>query len=75
MSDRDLAGHAKVPPWKIRQLNQQLRRWTQRDLAEAILVLGDLDAAMKGGLREGEQLEPAQKGLAIETAVVSLSHR
>lgn len=75
MSDRDLAVHAKVPPWKIRQLNQQLRRWTQRDLAEAILVLGDLDAAMKGGLREGEQLEPAQKGLAIETAVVSLSHR
>lgn len=75
MSDRDLAVDAKVPPWKLRTLHQQARRWSQRDLAEAILILGDLDAAMKGGLREGEQLEPIQKGLALESAVVSLARQ
>lgn len=73
MSERDLAIHARVPPWKLRTLNQQARRWSQRDLAVAIVILGDLDAAMKGGLRDGEQLEPVQKGLALESAVVSLA--
>ncbi len=73
MSERDLAIHARVPPWKLRTLNQQARRWSQRDLATAIVILGDLDAAMKGGLRHGEQLEPVQKGLALESAVVSLA--
>ncbi|NQU38258.1 MAG: hypothetical protein HQ526_11790, partial [Actinobacteria bacterium] len=67
-SDRDLAALAKIPPWKLRTINQQLRRWSQLDLAEAVLLLGDLDAAMKGGLREGDQLEPTQKGLAMEEA-------
>ena len=73
MSDRDLAVEAKVPPWKVKTLSQQVRRWSQSDLATAIVILGDLDAAMKGGLREGEQLEPVQKGLSLETAVVSLA--
>lgn len=73
MSERDLAVHARVPPWKLRTLNQQASRWSQRDLAAATLILGDLDAAMKGGLREGDQLEPVQKGLALESAVVGLA--
>ncbi len=72
ISDRDLAITAKVPPWKLRTIHQQLRRWSSLELAEAVLLLGDLDAAMKGGLREGEQLEPTQKGLAMEDAVVRL---
>jgi len=71
-SERDLAAIAKVPPWKLRTINQQLRRWSQLDLAEAVLLLGNLDAAMKGGLREGDQLEPTQKGLAMEEAVVRM---
>lgn len=75
ISDRDLAMDAHIPPWKLRTLHQQVRRWSQVDLAEAILILGDLDAAMKGGLREGEQLEPVQKGLALESAVVSLARQ
>ncbi len=75
MSDRELAADAKVPPWKLRTLHQQVRRWSQLDLAQAILILGDLDAAMKGGLRDGEQLEPVQKGLALESAVVSLARQ
>ena len=61
ISDRDLAVKAKVPPWKLRTINEQLRRWNQMDLASAILLLADLDAATKGGLREGEQLDPMQK--------------
>ncbi len=71
-SERDLALIAKAPPWKLKAINQQLRRWSQMDLANAILLLGDLDAAMKGGLREGEQLEPTQKGLVMEQTVVAL---
>ena len=73
MSERDLAVEARVPPWKLRTLQQQARRWSQLELAQAILILGDLDAAMKGGLREGDQLEPVQKGLALESAVVCLA--
>ncbi len=73
MSERDLAVEARVPPWKLRTLAQQARRWSQVELAQAILILGDLDAAMKGGLREGDQLEPVRKGLALESAVVSLA--
>lgn len=73
MNDRDLAVAAKVPPWKLGTINTQLRRWTQRDLAAAVLLLADLDAATKGGLREGEQLEPVQKGLLLERTVTQLA--
>lgn len=73
LSEREIAARAKVPPWKIRTLNQQLRRWSQRDLAAAILLLADVDAAMKGGLRDGEQLDPAQKGLLLERSVARLA--
>lgn len=73
MSDRDLAVAAKVPPWKLRILSNQARRWRPQDLARAVLLLADLDAAVKGGLRDGEQLEPAQKGLVVEGAITTLS--
>lgn len=75
LGEREIAARAKVPPWKVRTLNQQLRRWSQRDLAAAILLLADLDAAMKGGLREGEQLDPAQKGLLLERSVARLASK
>lgn len=72
MSERDLAVEAKVPPWKVRTLVAQSRRWNQRQCAVAMLVLADLDAAMKGGLNVGEQLAPEQKGFVLEQAVVQL---
>lgn len=75
MSDRDLAIAAKVPPWKLKSLASQGRRWRPMDLAKAMLVISDLDASMKGGLRLGEQLDPVQKGLLLERAVVGLASR
>lgn len=75
LSERDLAARAKAPPWKLRAINGQLRYWNQRELAAALLVLADTDAAMKGGLREGEQLEPAQKGLLLERTITELATR
>lgn len=75
MSDRDLAAEARVPTWKLDLLRRQARKWRTVDLARAMLVLGGLDAAVKGGLREGDQLEPVQKGLLMEQAVTKLSRR
>ena len=36
-------------------------------------ILADLDARVKGGLREGEQLDAAQKLHALERDLISLS--
>lgn len=72
MSDRDLAALTRVPAWKLKTLAAQARRWRPMDIARAVLLLSDLDASVKGGLREGEQLDPAQKGLALESAVYRL---
>ncbi len=74
MSDRDLAVEAKVPPWKLRTLQQQARRWHTRELAAATLVLADLDASMKGGLRENEQLDSEQKAYRLEKTLSGLTH-
>lgn len=75
MSERDLAVEAKVPPWKIRPLKQQSRNWNQKQCAIAMLVLADLDAAMKGGLNIGDQLVPEQKALVLEQSVIKLGDR
>lgn len=75
MPARDLAAAAKVPTWKVDLLLEQSRHWHSKDLARAVLLLSDLDAAVKGGLREGEQLEPVQKGLAMENTVTRLAGR
>ena len=69
MSERDLAVLVRVPPWKLKTLASQARRWRPEDLARAMLMLSDADAAMKGGLREGEQLDLAQKSLNLEQTV------
>lgn len=74
MSERDIAVEAKIPPWKIKTLRAQARYWNQKQCALAMLVLADLDAAMKGGLNIGDQLVPEQKALVLEQAVVRLSN-
>lgn len=74
MSERDLAIEAKIPPWKIGTLKKQSRHWNQKQCAVAMLVLADLDAAMKGGLNIGDQLVPEQKALVLEQSVVTLSN-
>jgi DNA polymerase III delta subunit len=51
----------------------QLRRWKPAQLAQAVTLLADLDARVKGGLREGEQLDAAQKLHALERDLIALS--
>lgn len=73
VSDRDLAAEAGVPPWKVSALKAQARRWRPRGLARAILELARLDAAVKGGLRPGEQLDAAQKGWELESVMIDIA--
>ena len=73
LSDADLARQVGVPPWKLRTLRAQLRRWKPAQHAQAVTILADLDARVKGGLREGEQLDAAQKLHALERDLISLS--
>jgi DNA polymerase-3 subunit delta len=73
MNDADVARQIGAPPWKVKQLRPLLRRWTQSQLASAVTVLADLDARVKGGLREGEQLDAAQKVHALERDLISLA--
>lgn len=73
MNDADVARQIGAPPWKVKQLRPLLRRWTQAQLAQAVTLLADLDARVKGGLREGEQLDAAQKLHALERDLIALA--
>lgn len=73
MSDADVGRQIGAPPWKIRSLRAQARRWRPAHLAEAVTLLADLDARVKGGLRDGEQLDAAQKLHALERDLIALS--
>jgi DNA polymerase-3 subunit delta len=72
-SEFEAAKEAGVPVWKVRLLREQLRRWHPEQLARAVGVLAEADAAAKGGLREGEQLDAAQKQLALERALLLIA--
>ena len=54
MNDRDLAASIGVPPWKMRQLRQQVRGWTPRGVAAAITAVARCDAEVKGASDEPE---------------------
>lgn len=73
MTDDAVARQIGAPPWKVRQLKPLLRRWQQAQLAAAVTLLADLDARVKGGLREGEQLDAAQKLHALERDLIALA--
>jgi len=73
MSEAEIAREIKVPPWKVKTLRSQLRRWKPAQLASAVTLLADLDARVKGGLREGEQLDAAQKLHALERDLIELA--
>lgn len=70
---RELATMAGVPEWKIRDIKAQARKWRPEQIARALVILRDSDAASKGGLKRGEQLDPAQKDLALERALLALA--
>jgi DNA polymerase-3 subunit delta len=70
MSEADVARLAGVPPFKVRVLRTAAASWEPSQLAEAVRLLAAVDAQMKGGLRPGESLEPAQKVRALEAFVI-----
>ncbi len=48
-SGGEIAQMVGVPPWKLRTLGQQMTKWTARGLAQAIHVVAEADAGVKGG--------------------------
>ncbi|MBO2529284.1 MULTISPECIES: DNA polymerase III subunit delta [Thermobifida] len=64
LSESELAKQAKVPPWKLRTLRQQARGWTPRGVAQAMRVVAETDALVKGAGRD-----PAY---ALERAVIEI---
>lgn len=73
LSEGQLAAEIGAPPWKIKVLRRQLNRWTGASLAAATLRLAAADAAAKGGVLEGESLDPVQKDAMLESLIVSLA--
>jgi DNA polymerase-3 subunit delta len=70
-SEADVARLAGVPPFKVRPLRQAAAAWDPSALADAVIGLAAVDARVKGGLRPGESLEPAQKVHALESYVMT----
>ncbi|MFM9134728.1 MAG: DNA polymerase III subunit delta [bacterium] len=66
----EVAAEAGVPPWKVRILQNQARRWKPEKLAAATVRLADLDVDVKGGRRRGAALDPEQKMHELENFVV-----
>jgi DNA polymerase III subunit delta len=70
MAEADVARVAGVPPFKVRALRAAAAGWEPGQLADAVVTLAEVDAQVKGGLRPGESLEPAQKVHALEAFVM-----
>lgn len=64
-SEADLAKRAKVPPWKLRTLRQQARRWNRAGVTRAMEVVAETDALIKGAGRDPEY--------ALEWAVIEIA--
>lgn len=69
MADAEVARLVGIPPFKVRVLRQQSASWTDQDLAAALVQLARTDAAVKGGLLPGQNLDSAQKAHALESWV------
>lgn len=76
-SEADIAREAGVPPWKVAELRRQWAQWSgdQRRLAAAVVALADADAAVKGGIVEGQGLDTEQKLRELERLVLVTSAR
>ena len=75
--DAEVARVASVPPWKVRSLRDQVRRWRPTELADAALLLTKADAALKAGeidaLGEITVLDPAQRQAMLERTLLSIA--
>jgi DNA polymerase-3 subunit delta len=70
ITEAEVARQAGVPPFKVGILRSAAANWDQPRLADAVIRLAEVDAQIKGGLRPGESLEPAQKVAALEGFVM-----
>jgi DNA polymerase-3 subunit delta len=67
LREADLAREAGVPPWKVRTLREQARRWDEDGIAEAIVAVARADAETKGAATDAAySLE--QMVIAVSTA-------
>lgn len=48
MRDADLAREIGAPPWKLRQIREQSRKWSEEGLARAVQAVARADADVKG---------------------------
>ncbi len=65
MRDADVGREVGVPPWKVKQMRQQLRGWDQAGLARAIAVVARADADVKGAADDADY--------ALESAVLAVT--
>ena len=61
INGNELARVVGLPPWKVEKVAAAARRWSSRNVSEAVIVVAELDAAVKG-----QGLEP---NYAVEFAV------
>lgn len=65
LREGDLARELGVPPWKVRTLRDQLKRWDPGALGEAIRVVARADADIKG--------QASDPGFALERMVLEVT--
>lgn len=65
LPDSEVARIAGVPSFKVRALVAARRKWSDRELAAAVVGLARLDVAVKGGLLPGDNLDPSQKSYLL----------
>jgi DNA polymerase III subunit delta len=75
LPEAEAARAAGVPPFKIRSLAAQLRKWTPTTLAMATRVLAAADLAAKGQTPDGRGLENSQRQHAVESALLRVTGR
>lgn len=60
-----LAGELGMPPWRIQKAQKQARRWSRARVADAIRVVADLNADVKGAAADADYaLESAVRRVA-----------
>ena len=62
-----------VPPFKLKALGMQLRKWNPGLLAAATRLLAAADLAAKGQTPDGKGLENAQRQHAVESALLRIA--
>lgn len=75
--EAEVARIASVPPWKVKSLRDQARRWRPAELADAALLLAKADAALKAGeidaLGAITVLDPVQRQAMLERTLLTIA--